>query len=601
MTRLGACARLLLLLLLAPPVAAQTHGDVDGAEVGPLPPGDGVIEVRIQRSRGASPAGLDVMLYALPPDGAPGLARARSGPEGRAVFEGVSADPAIPYLVGVRADGVPYGEGFAFEEGRARRVVEVEVPGADRDVSQARLGEAMVRIDRGCDAVRVSHSHPIENPSDAVLVVPPEQRGDAEPVLHLELPLQAGPLTSLHGMTPQGLERDGRTVRFWGPVYPGSQELDFGYFLPLEAPEAGFEWRFPAGAPEASWLAPEAGGRLRSAALTPAEPREIDGASYTVLRGSGIARGAAVRVAAELAPPEAPPLEARGARIIIDLDDALLVANERHDLAVEGGDALPRSPAPLLCLTLPAGADAIRLGDASMAMGPSSEPSGAIAFHGPIPAGESALNLSYEQALAGDAAVFARRFPLDLPLLEVFVIDTGVRPHTTRLHRMQPIRDADRNYSHLQGFAIEREEEVRVELERLPAPRPLPRLAATGFGLLAAGATFVFLIGPLRRERPDETLAPSRAAELAAERESVYGVIRDLDEDFETGKLSAEDHAAMRREMRERAVDLLRRERAAQAAEEEAAVDRCGACGEPLPAGARFCPQCGARAGDADA
>lgn len=596
MTRIAAGALLLLGGLLAWGAGAQTE-----PEAGPLPSGEGVVEVRVVHAGGEGAAGLEVVLYALPPDAAPGLARGVTDPEGRIAFEQVATDATIPYLVGVRAGGVPYGQRVVFEAGSERAELEIEVARTDADVSGASRGAGMVRVDRGCDALEVTESHPISNPTDRVLIVPEAERGSRPPVLTLELPLQAGPLTGALGMLPQGLERDGRTVRFWGPVYPGTQELEFGYFLPARGADTDFEWRFPEGATDVRWLAPEAGARIRSAALSPDAPRDLDGITYSVLRGRELAPGAAVQLAVDFGAPADSPITARETRIMIELDDALLAADERHDISVKGDAPLARNPAPLLCFALPPGAEDLRLDTATMAMGPSSEPSGTLAFRGPIPSGESSLNLSYRLPLGGDTAIFTRRFPIDVPLLEMFVSDTGVRPRTERLHRLRPIRNADRNYLHLQGFAIGGNEEVRVAFERIPAPRQLPRMAAMGFGLLAAGATFAFLLGPLRGEVEQETRAPSRADELASEREVVYGVIRDLDEDFATGKLSVEDHAAMRNEMRERAVDLLRRERAAEGeasaepADSAAATPRCAACAEPLPAGARFCSQCGAR------
>jgi hypothetical protein len=608
MIRAAASALLGLACLLASGAGAQNHGE---AEAGPLPSGDGVVEVRVVGGGGEAAAGLDVVLYALPPGGAPGLARGVTDPEGRVAFEQVATDPAIPYLVGVRAAGVPYGQRVTFAAGSKRAKARIELTRADADVSAALLGAGMVRIDRGCDSLEVTESHPITNPTDRVLIVPEDQRQGRAPVLTLELPLQAGPLNGALGMLPEGLERDGRTVRFWGPVYPGTQELEFGYFLPARGADARFEWRFPGGAPEMSWLAPEDGARIRSSALSRQATRDLDGTSYTVLRARPIHPGDEVELTADFAAPEDSRIVARETQIMIELDDALLAANERHDIAVEGDAPLARSAAPLFCLELPPGAEDLRLGTAAMAMGPSSEPSGTLAFHGPVPSGESSFNLSYRLPLDGDTAVFARRVRLEVPLLEMFVSDTGVRPRTERLHRLRPIRNADRNYLHLQGFAIGRDEELRVEFERLPAPRQLSRMATMGFGLLAAGATFAFLLGPLRSERQEDTRAPSRAdelaTELAAERETVYGVIRDLDEDFETGKLSVEDHAAMRSEMRERAVALMRQERAAadaagaELAKAPAPVESCAACSEPMPEDARFCPKCGAKKEAAEA
>ena len=607
MTRIASLALALLGLLLATPVAAQHEPE---PEAGPVPAGEGQIRVRIVRSGGSGAEGLDVVLYALPPDAAPGLARGVTDADGRVVFVDVAADPAIAYLVGVRAEGVPYGERVSFESDSTLLELDVEVAGTDTDTSLARLTTGTIRIDRGCDTLVVSEAHPIANPTDRVLYVPEDQREGREPVLVRELPLQAGPLQSPLGMLPQGLVRDGRELRFWGPVYPGTQELEFGYGLPAGASGAGedvtFTWRFPRGGPGMSWLAPEGGAILRAPTLSPEAPRSLAGSSYAVLRSEPLASGASVDVQVGLGAPATSALTLRETRIWIELDDALLEATERYEFDVSGDEPLGPGPAPVLCIRLPPGATDLRFDAASQAMDPSSDPSGAIALRGPIPAGKSSLSLSYQLPLAGGPALFTRRMPLDVPLLEMFVSDTGVRPHTERLHRLRPIRSADRNYLHLQGFGLAAGEDLRIEFERLPARQPLPRVAELGFGMLAAGVTFAFLMGPLRSTRPEEMRPPSRADELiddlTAELERVYSVIRDLDDDFETGKLSVDDHAAMRSEQRAHAVALLGQQRAALREPEPESERKteptrearfCIACGEALPSGARFCSQCG--------
>ncbi len=607
MTRIAALGLLLLGGMVAGGVAAQSP-----PEAGPLPSGDGQLRVRVQRTGGSGIPGLRVVVYALPPDAAPGLARGVTDEEGRVVFGQLSADPSIAYLVGVRSEGVPYGQRVVFEEGRKEAEVEVEVAHTDPDTSLARLGAGSVRLDRGCDALEVREAHPISNPTDRVLYVPEDQREGREPVLVRELPLQAGPLQNPLGLLPDSLERNGRELRFWGPVYPGTQELRFGYSLPAGGKDVTFSWRFPAGAPDVSWLAPERAATILAPALSPEPPRNLGGTTYTVLRARPIAPGSAVDLQMTLDASDPSPITVRETRIWIELDDAVLQASERHEITVAGDDPLGPGPAPLLCMKLPPGAMALRIDPATQAMGLSSSPSGTLVLRGPIPPGESSLGLSYRLPLAGDAAVFERRFPLDVPLLEMFVSDTGVRAHTDRLHRLRPIRSAERNYLHLQGFALLADEELRIEFERLPARRGLPRMATLGFGLLAAGATFAFLMRPLRDARPEEIRAPSQADELGAERDVVYAVIRDLDEDFATGKLSVDDHAAMRGEMRARAVALLRQQRSALEEPQRSALEApaepparearsCSACGEGLPTGARFCPQCGAKTGVRDA
>ena len=82
--------------------------------------------------------------------------------------------------------------------------------------------------------------------------------------------------------------------------------------------------------------------------------------------------------------------------------------------------------------------------------------------------------------------------------------------------------------------------------------------------------------------------------------------IRDLDDDFETGKLTAEDHAGLREELRAKAIQLLAEERKPPKPSERAPeppktstpARYCTDCGSALPAAARFCPGCGVRLPD---
>ena len=137
---------------------------------------------------------------------------------------------------------------------------------------------------------------------------------------------------------------------------------------------------------------------------------------------------------------------------------------------------------------------------------------------------------------------------------------------------------------------------MALDIRRLSHEGGLPAAAAAGLVLIAAAGALVFLIAPLRAggdagpEEPE--LSPA-----ALEREAVMRSIRDLDEDFETGKLEAEDHARLRDELRARAVALLRaqREEVAPATAQTAAPERCPGCNGAVRPGDRFCPACGTR------
>jgi hypothetical protein len=273
-----------------------------------------------------------------------------------------------------------------------------------------------------------------------------------------------------------------------------------------------------------------------------------------------LAAGAA---AAQPSHPEA-PISLVHSKLWLEFDDAALEVEEQHVLRVESETPLvAESDAPLLRFTLPAGVVGLRFSPTSLALGLDPDASGVLAVRGPIPPGDSTLALGYRLPVEGSAVRFERRFPRALPLLSMVVADTGILAETTRLHRLRSIRTESRTYLQLEGFEIEPEERIVIDLRQLPAPRPLSALARAGFTALAAAGAIAFLIAPLRGGRQPEDSAETRAARFAAEREVVYASIRDLDEDFETGKLTSQDHAALRGELRAQAVRLLQTEREA--------------------------------------
>jgi hypothetical protein len=156
-------------------------------------------------------------------------------------------------------------------------------------------------------------------------------------------------------------------------------------------------------------------------------------------------------------------------------------------------------------------------------------------------------------------------------------------------------------YLHLEAFAVEPEEEVRIALDPLPARHAASRTLASGAVLLGALGAAAFLLAPLRGRR-DEPGAEAPESAEAVEREAIYRAIDALDEDLETGKLTPEDHAQMRSSLRTRAMASIAAERAlaqrtaagAPAAAQPGAT-ACASCGATLHAGDRFCSQCGAR------
>jgi hypothetical protein len=220
-----------------------------------------------------------------------------------------------------------------------------------------------------------------------------------------------------------------------------------------------------------------------------------------------------------------------------------------------------------------------------------------LAVSGPAPPGSSTVALRYLLPVNGPRVDFARRFEQPFPLLSILVADTGLVADSDRLHRLRPVRAQDRSYMHLEAFEIERGEVVSLSLEPLPAPRFLSKWAAgILLGLMSVGAV-AFLASPLGggpRASEDEGVSASRA-----EREFVLEVLRDLDHDYETGKIAEDDYRADRYALQARAIALLQSEDASRATPDAASTaGGCPSCGAVLDPDWRFCAVCGARLAD---
>ena len=584
--RLGLAAALAMLALAAAHAQEKEPPDV--------PPGDATLRGKLVAQGGASVADALVILYSLKPDGDPGLRSTRSDAQGAFAFENISGDPAIVYLVGTRVGGVPYGVRATFAPGAKEKTVEVSVAAPTENLARLTHGTARVRLERGCTHLRVLQSHSLVNASDQVLYVAPERRADAKPLLTVELPPGAAGFEPITTVTPDALElRDG-AVRFWGPLHPGSHEIEWAFGLPLAAAQT-LRIGYPEGAPRVDVLLP-AGASAQGPGLTAQGARSLPSGEFALYETGRIAPGGALEAKLELgAVAEGPRPRIEEVQMSLELDDVALDVSERMTLRVEGDQALESDGQPLLCVPLPEGAQDLRFGGDTLGLGLTRDPSGALALHGPIPAGETPLALRYRLPAKPGGTTFVRRFGSEVPLLEVFVADTGLRAQSPRMHRKRPVVTEDRVYLQLEAFALGGDEEIAISLEPLPARSAPARALALGVVAIGAIVAGAFLLAPLRKD--EDGAASATEGPDVFERESLYRAIDALDDDLETEKLSPEDHALMRAALRARAVELIASERGAQpetpAPPSQGAF--CTSCGASQRAGDRFCPQCGAR------
>jgi hypothetical protein len=585
------------------------HGlPASASEISDVPAGPGTLRGRVvHRGRDGAGAGLSVALFALGADGRPGVRRTQSGPDGAFVFEKISNDPETVYLLGVRYAGVAFSRRTAFAAGETDRSNDIEIYDARAASDGLEFGAAQLRIDRGCSGVRVHEVHALHNPTDFVLFVPESERGDHPPIARVPLPENAVFFEAIGSTLEESIDVLEDEVLFWGPIHPGAAWLRFAYSLPSQAGRVDAVRVFPVGASDVEMLTFGDTPSPTGAALHPADPVTFEERTYAAVASGPVAAGGEIAFSLDLADfePGAMPVETRSATLWLELDDAALEVRERLEFEVAGDEPLrAETDAPLLCLPLPAGVEEMKFSNEAFALGIQPDPTGGLALRGPLPAGRSGFSMNYLLRSGDDTFRFERTFPSGLALLSMYVADTGLLTETDRLHRRRPVRTSDRTYIHLEAFEVDPGETIAVDLTSQPLARPLPRPAATGFVLISALFAGLFLTAPLRKP-PEPGAAAEPIPATAAEREAVYVAIRDLEDDFETGKVSAEDHRKMLAELRQQAGELLRAERAASAATEATldavppAATACVGCGASVPPEARFCSQCGRKLGDA--
>jgi len=569
--------------------------------------GPATVRGRVVHERdSADVSGITVVLYALPRAGEPGLRGAVTDETGAFAFESIANDPTTVYLLGTRYAEISFGARFSFEAGELERRIDLSVADATSDKSGAAVGEVQIEVEKNCESLSVHETHQLDNPKTQAIFIPESERSGREPIMRVTLPNGASqPQFELE----EGLERDGNTLSFWGPLRPGQHELRFSYQIPELGPAFEMRRSFPSGARRLVLVERPGGPKLARGGPDAAKIRPGD--SITL------------RIELPAADDAGDRISGLESRTWLELDGAALTVDLEYTLAVEGNTPLGSATgAPLLCVPLPDGASDIRFTPGTRALGTTRDPSGALAVRGPLPPGESEIALRLLLPIERDDPLFSQVMPIDVPLLSMLIADTGLVVETSRMHRKRPVRSSSRSYLHFEAFGVAAGEAVELRLRPLDARRSLPASATAGVAFAVAAIAIGFLIAPLRQVGAEASLPPSAASRAADQRGSVLTAIRGLDEDFEIGKLTEADYHEMRQTLRAEAVELLRVERAAleEAAKTERAAaaetfetaktakvddnpDACPSCGAETAADARFCSQCGTpldRRGPAD-
>jgi hypothetical protein len=227
---------------------------------------------------------------------------------------------------------------------------------------------------------------------------------------------------------------------------------------------------------------------------------------------------------------------------------------------------------------------------------------GVAEIRGPILPGPDGftLQLAYDLPAPDTALETTIALPDAVDQLGVYVQDFGIDVNAGVLHPARPTRENDMIYQSFLGFELPAGSVLPLRVTALPPLFPLPQTVVALIAALLAGGLLFFVAGPLAlasRGASASASAPAAAEESPA-KAALEAALVDLEHDFETGKLSADDRDRLRDDLRREAVGALARERgqlegapAASTAATPAA--RVCACGREAQAHDRFCAACG--------
>jgi len=116
---------------------------------------------------------------------------------------------------------------------------------------------------------------------------------------------------------------------------------------------------------------------------------------------------------------------------------------------------------------------------------------------------------------------------------------------------------------------------------------------------LVLAAVFAYIAYPILKPPREETIERNALDPLVTERDSAYQAIRDLDFDFQLGKLSATDYEALRERQKSHAasvlqeIDALGSAQPVQVGTTHEPKMFCANCGTPREPDDKFCRKCG--------
>jgi hypothetical protein len=215
-------------------------------------------------------------------------------------------------------------------------------------------------------------------------------------------------------------------------------------------------------------------------------------------------------------------------------------------------------------------------------------------IRGPVFPGEEgfALQVEYDLDTKGGDLATEIALPSAVENLAVYVQDFGIEVDAGELHPARPARQEDQTYQTYIGFDLPGGTSLPLHVRVLPPASRAPLSLVALLAALGAGALLFFVATPVVREAVARDASPRESLELESPaKAALAAALHDLEHDFETGKLSAEDHERLRADLRREALAALARERLGPPPPIPAPA-ACS-CGRVAAPGDRFCASCG--------
>jgi len=211
---------------------------------------------------------------------------------------------------------------------------------------------------------------------------------------------------------------------------------------------------------------------------------------------------------------------------------------------------------------------------------------GVAEIRGPVFPGDEGLVLQFSYDLAaasGGALATEIRTPDAVDELGLYVQDFGVEIAAAGLHPSRVVLEDDVFFQSFVGFDLPAQGALPLRVNPLPPARGSDPWGVMLLAAAIAGALAWFVGGPVAGGRR-AAFAPS-ASEEDPDALALRGALADLEHDFETGKLSAEDRARIERELSDGS--------GPPAAPSTVPPRRSCACGHVPAPSDRFCAACG--------